>query len=170
MRNVVQDTTVEALVPLLMDNPRGLLLARDELNGWFGSFDRYASGKGGADEAHWLSMHSGNSFVVDRKTSDRTTLRVPRAFVSITGGIQPKILQRVLGTKHIESGLAARILFTNPPRKRKRLPKAKISPDLLPINMSSLPSLFQSPLVIEEKRIFPPKLYIFKKLRLANQS
>ena len=36
-RFIVGDATVEALIPLLQDNPRGLLLARDELNGWFGS-------------------------------------------------------------------------------------------------------------------------------------
>src|SRR6185369_4270855 len=50
-RFIVSDTTVEALAPILLENPRGLLLARDELAGWIGSFDRYA-GKGGADSAH----------------------------------------------------------------------------------------------------------------------
>ncbi len=68
-RCIVSDTTVEALAPLLMANWRGLLMARDELAGWLGSFDRYAGkGKGGADAAHWLSMHNGESIVVDRKT------------------------------------------------------------------------------------------------------
>jgi hypothetical protein len=44
-----------------------VLLARDELSGWFGSFDRYAkAGKTGADSAHWLSMHNGESVTVDR--------------------------------------------------------------------------------------------------------
>ena len=46
-RFIVSDTTVEALAPILLANPRGLLLARDELAGWIGSFDRYA-GKGKA--------------------------------------------------------------------------------------------------------------------------
>jgi hypothetical protein len=45
VRYVVSDTTVEALSPLLLANPRGLLLARDELAGWLGSFDKYAKGK-----------------------------------------------------------------------------------------------------------------------------
>jgi hypothetical protein len=47
-RFVISDTTVEALAPILSANPRGVLLARDELAGWFGSFDRYSSGKGGS--------------------------------------------------------------------------------------------------------------------------
>ena len=93
-RCIVSDTTVEALAPLLLANPRGLLLARDELAGWIGSFDRYAGGKGGADAAHWLSMHNGESIVVDRKTGIPRTIYVPQAAVCVCGGIQPAILHR----------------------------------------------------------------------------
>jgi hypothetical protein len=61
-RFIVSDTTVEALAPILLANPRGLLLARDELAGWIGSFDRYAGkGKAGADSANWLSMFNAES-------------------------------------------------------------------------------------------------------------
>jgi len=45
-RLLVSDTTVEALAPILLANPRGVLMARDELAGWTGSFDRYAGSKG----------------------------------------------------------------------------------------------------------------------------
>jgi hypothetical protein len=128
VRFIVSDTTVEALAPLLLANPRGLLLSRDELAGWFGSFDRYAGGKGGADSAHWLSMHNGEAIIVDRKTGDPKTIYVPQAFVSVTGGIQPTILHRALGVEHRESGLAARFLLTCPPRKRKQWTEADIGP------------------------------------------
>jgi hypothetical protein len=68
-RFIVSDTTVEALAPILLANPRGLLLARDELAGWIGSFDRYSSkGKAGADSANGLSMFNAESIIVDRKT------------------------------------------------------------------------------------------------------
>lgn len=127
-RWIVSDTTVEALAPLLLENPRGLLLARDELAGWIGSFDRYAGGKG-ADEAHWLPMHNGESVVVDRKTGNPRTIYVPQASVSVTGGIQPAILHRALGIVHRESGLAARLLLTGPPRKPKRWTEADIDPE-----------------------------------------
>lgn len=92
---VVSDTTVEALAPILQANPRGLLLARDELAGWIGSFDRYA-GKGGAgaDSANWLSMFNAESIIVDRKTGVPRTIHVSQAAVCVTGGIQPGILQR----------------------------------------------------------------------------
>ena len=128
-RCIVSDTTVEALAPLLLANPRGVLLARDELAGWIGSFDRYAGGKGGADAAHWLSMHNGESIVVDRKTGNPRTIYVPQASVSLAGGIQPAILHRALGIEHRESGLAARLLLTCPPRNPKRWTEADIDPD-----------------------------------------
>jgi Protein of unknown function (DUF3987) len=127
-RWIVSDITVEALAPLLLANPRGLLLARDELAGWIGSFDRYAGGKGGADAAHWLSMHNGESIIVDRKTGNPRTIFVPQAAVCVCGGIQPAILNRALGIEHRESGLAARLLLTCPPRKAKRWTEADIDP------------------------------------------
>ena len=45
-RYLADDTTVESLAGLLRNQPRGLLVARDELAGWMGGFDRYANGKG----------------------------------------------------------------------------------------------------------------------------
>jgi len=127
-RMVVSDTTVEALAPILLANPRGVLLARDEIGGWLASFDRYSGGKGGADEAHWLSMHAGESIIVDRKTGTPRTIYVPSASVSVTGGIQPGILDRALGAEHRESGLLARLLLAMPPRRAKRWSEAEISP------------------------------------------
>jgi 5S rRNA maturation endonuclease (ribonuclease M5) len=130
VRYVVSDTTVEALAPMLLANPRGVLLSRDELAGWIGSFDRYASGKGGADASHWLSMHNGDSIIVDRKTGFPRTIFVKQAAVSVCGGIQPGILNRALGKEHRESGLAARLLLTCPPRLPKRWTDADIDPAL----------------------------------------
>jgi hypothetical protein len=126
-RYIVSDTTVEALAPILLANPRGLLLARDELAGWTGSFDKY-SGKSGADSANWLSMFNGESIIVDRKTGLPRIIHVPQAAVCVVGGIQPGILQRALGMEHRESGLAARLLLTCPPRKAKRWTEADIDP------------------------------------------
>lgn len=128
-RFVVSDTTVEALAPILLSSPRGLLLARDELAGWIGSFDRYAGkGKAGADSANWLSMFNAETIIVDRKTGIPRTIHVPQAAVCVTGGIQPAILKRALGLEHRESGLAARLLLTYPPRKVKRWTEADIDP------------------------------------------
>ncbi|TVQ57334.1 MAG: DUF3987 domain-containing protein, partial [Phycisphaerales bacterium] len=126
-RYIVSDTTCEALAPILLGNPRGVMLARDELNGWLGSFDRYAkTGRGGADSANWLSMHNGESMTIDRKTGNPPTIHVPSAAVSVTGGIQPGILGRALGAEHHENGLLARLLFAMPPRAVKQWTEADV--------------------------------------------
>ena len=84
-RFIVSDVTVEALALLLRNAPRGVLLARDELVGWIGGFDRYRQGRG-ADAHQFLEMHRAGRLIVDRKTGDHRTITVPRAAVSICGG------------------------------------------------------------------------------------
>ncbi len=135
-RLLCSDVTVEGIAVLLEDNERGVLLARDELAGWIGSFDRYSQGKGG-DAPHWLSMWSGGQLIVDRKTGDRKTIYVPRAAVSVAGTIQPDTLRRVLGAEHLENGLAARLLLAQPPRSVKRWTETEI-PESLDRNMATL--------------------------------
>jgi len=121
------DTTIEALAVLLLQNWRGLLMVRDELAGWLGGFDRYAQGKG-SEVAKWIEMHGGRSIMVDRKTGQSRTIHVPRAAVSVAGGIQPATLQRALGRAYFENGLAARLLLANPPRRAKRWTEAEVDP------------------------------------------
>ena len=129
VRYIVSDTTVKALAPILAGNPRGLMLGRDELSGWIGSFDRYTGkGKASADAASWLSMHSAESITVDRKSGDPRTIHVPHAAVCISGGIQPDILARALTPEHRECGLAARLLLAYPPRRVKRWTEADVDP------------------------------------------
>lgn len=127
-RTWADDLTVEALAILLLEQPRGLLVACDELASWFGGFDRYAQASGG-DSARWLEMHGGRSMVVDRKTGEPKTICVPRASVSVTGGIQPGVLERSLGRHHRESGLAARLLLAHPPRKPKKWTETAFDPE-----------------------------------------
>ncbi|MEW4452748.1 DUF3987 domain-containing protein [Bremerella sp. JC817] len=123
---VAEDTTIEALAELLGDQPRGLLVARDELSGWLASFDAYKKTKG-ADVSHWLSMHRGGELLVNRK-GGRKRIRIASASVSVCGGIQPTRLASLLGTEHFENGLAARLLLAKPPRKPKRWTDDDLTP------------------------------------------
>ena len=118
-RYLASDVTVEAIAALLQANPRGLLVCRDEMSGWFESFGRYSNAKG-ADLAQWLEFHRAGYLIIDRKSATPPTIVVPLAAVSLTGTIQPGILQRALSRAHFESGLAARILCAMPPRSQKR--------------------------------------------------
>ena len=111
---MVEDTTTEALAVALSENPRGLILAADELNAWLANMDRYA-GKGGGDEAFFLKAYSGRSHNVLRRGGGR--LHVRQAALWITGTIQPGVLRRSLSVERKESGLAARMLLAAPPRR-----------------------------------------------------
>jgi hypothetical protein len=126
-RWTVTDTTVEALAPLLADNPRGLLLSRDELSGWLASFDQYRGrSRTSSDAAHWLSMYSGQSIRVDRKTGNPRSISVASAALSVCGTIQPGVLHRALGAEHRENGMLARLLLVWPPRQVRRWTDAGI--------------------------------------------
>ena len=113
---IVDDTTPEALVEILEQNPFGVCLPKDELSGWIGGFDAYSSKKAEKDLAFWLAVHGGRSYRSNRKTEKKLAIASTPA-VSICGGIQPGILRKIL-TKNehfFEAGLAARILFAMPP-------------------------------------------------------
>lgn len=93
-RIVVADATIEKLGELLNENPRGLLMVRDELTGWLASLDREGHE---CDRSFWLECWNGTgSFVVDR--IGRGTVRIEACAVSVLGGIQPgKLAEYVRG-------------------------------------------------------------------------
>jgi uncharacterized protein DUF3987 len=124
---VLDDTTIEALAGVLRDNPRGVLVAPDELAQWFKSYDQYKS-RGGADRAKWLKLNTAGLLKVNRK-GDGVTI-VARAAASITGGIQTGVLRGILGMKEKDSGLAARFLFALPDRKPKRVRRVSHVPGI----------------------------------------
>lgn len=115
-RYLIDDITIEALAPILADNPAGVLVGKDELGGWLSSFDRY-SGKGGGDAARWLSTFTAEPLSVDRKGGGR--IYVPAAAVGICGCIPPRTFAKALGSDHVDNGLLPRFLVAMPPRRRK---------------------------------------------------
>lgn len=79
------DTTVEKLAELLGENPRGLLVSRDELSGLLRSLEKQGRE---ADRAFYLEAWNGTgSFEIDR--IGRGSSFVQALCVSVLGGIQP---------------------------------------------------------------------------------
>ncbi len=128
-RYLVDDVTVETLAPLLEEQPRGLTLCCDELAGWFGGFNQYRSGRG-ADVERWLSIHRAGPITVDRKTNHHFR-HIPRACISVMGGIQPKVMARVLANSELrDNGLMARLLVAMPPRQPKQWTESDVSEEM----------------------------------------
>lgn len=111
-RTVAVDTTVEALVGILANNPRGIAVHRDELTGWLRSMDQYKSGGKGSDRTHWLSMWDNQHLVVDRKSRVDEPIIVGLPFVSLFGGLQPSMIGEFGGS--MEDGMMERFLFSYP--------------------------------------------------------
>ena len=110
-RALVEDTTIEALAGVLENNPRGVLVVRDELAAWKRSMDQYRAGGKGSDRQFWLSAWSNSYVSVDRKgRSEPMVIAMP--LVGVFGSIQPAVLSDLGGDR--EDGLLDRFLFAYP--------------------------------------------------------
>lgn len=84
-RYQTQDGTVEKIGELLNENPRGLLVNRDELIGWFRSLDKDGREN---DRSFYLEAWNGNQgYTYDR--IGRGTLDIQATCLSIFGAITP---------------------------------------------------------------------------------
>lgn len=81
------DTAREAVPDLLRDNPRGLLIVRDELTGWVRSLNQYKGGRGD-DRQFYLSAWSGTFSLANRKGQAEPTI-VAHPFLTVMGGRPP---------------------------------------------------------------------------------
>ncbi|MCS3955560.1 hypothetical protein GGP81_002091 [Salinibacter ruber] len=120
------DATPEAVVKILEENPRGVLLARDELGAWLGSFDRYVNGA--ADLQFWVEVWQGFQASRDRVGEGNTTIDTP--VVPVTGTIQPGTLKEKLGEIHFDTGFAARLILCQPPTPPKRWTDADVTEEV----------------------------------------
>ncbi len=132
LRVEIDDVTVERVVDVLRQNPRGLLLLRDELGGFLAGIGEYKRGSL-ADAARWCSTYDAGRIQVDRK-QDGYQAFVPAAAVSILGGIQPATLGALYGERgsekdHVELGLVPRLMFAMPPEVEREPPRDRVPPE-----------------------------------------
>jgi hypothetical protein len=116
---VTNDPTIEKVARLVLENPKGLMLLRDELSGWIGSLDRY--GGAGGDRAFYLESYGGRPYAVDRM-KDPEPIVVPSLSVVILGGMQPDRMVTLIFSGD-DDGLAARFIYVWPERTSPQRPK-----------------------------------------------
>ena len=107
-RITVQRFTPEVLVKIHCENPRGIIVFSDEAKSWFGTFNQYSNS---ADEQMWCNFLNGDSF--NRDTITHGNWYLPKAFVSVIGGIQPVEFQKFI-KDNTENGLFDRICYFYP--------------------------------------------------------
>ncbi len=84
-RYKTNDATIEKIGALLLENPKGILIFRDELSGWLRSLQK--SGREGDREFFLEAWNGYGSYTIDR--IGRGTLHIPALCLSIFGGLQP---------------------------------------------------------------------------------
>ena len=100
------DPTIAKAARLSQANPRGMLLFRDELSGWFGGM---AGKEHGPDRAFWLQAWNGSAWTPDRVKDGDDEVTVRHLTWAIVGGIQPdKVASLMLAGD--DDGLSARFL------------------------------------------------------------
>lgn len=108
---IFSDITIEKVAVSLMNNPKGGLLAADELKGWFGTFQRYNNGNA---EQTYLELFSCTPLTVSRMT--RKTVHVRAPHLSIIGTTQDDVIHRTFKDA-ANNGLKERLLFVHPDAK-----------------------------------------------------
>lgn len=88
------------------NNARGMLFYADELAGWLNSFNEYKGGNG-ADRQFFLKSWSGGLENQER-VKDGGSFLIPDMYLSICGGIQPGVAQKLFGEGTLEDGMVQR--------------------------------------------------------------
>ena len=111
---LLDDTTMEAMVERLEDNPRGLFWPVDEFSGFFQSLDRYSrNGSGGEGKKKLIGTWESASISATRKSQNGISneMFVPQATVGIYGSIQPHLFSQLFSAQDLAQGLPQRFLF-----------------------------------------------------------
>ncbi len=105
---IISDSTEEARLKVIHNNPKGILCYYPEIKGFFDDMSRYSASDG---SAKLLRIYDGDDISVNRKSDDNPwDIRNP--FMNIIGDIQPALLSKAFGDpKFLANGLNQRFLF-----------------------------------------------------------
>jgi hypothetical protein len=114
---VLIDATMESIVKAHKNNPKGLVLMKDEIIGMFKDFNKYNNGGGEKDQL--LSLFNGKQLKVHRVSKD--TIHLSGTCVNIIGGVQPERINHFVSGDNKESGFYHRYLFARVEEDKPKL-------------------------------------------------
>lgn len=155
-QHLVTDFTPEALTDVHKFNNRGIGVYADELASWFKNFNRYNKG---SEEQFWLSVWSGKTIRINRKTSDPTYIPLP--FISVAGTIQPGVINE-LAENRIENGFLDRLLFVLPDNLKKEYwSETELNLTIVDNWHTIISNLLDAPIIQDEKNNPEPEILRF---------
>lgn len=138
----VDDPTTEALADAMETNPRGVLLASDELGRWLGGMGIYKRNGAIADVSRYCQWYGGRGAMILRKDRDRP-VTFAKGTLAITGALTLSSLHDLADRTVQESGLLARMLPCCPPVSPRRWTDDTITTKTTQAFHSLLDRLFQ---------------------------
>ena len=117
---VTGDTTPEALVEIMSNNPKGIIILKDEFNGFLKDITRY--NKNGHVE--FLTSSFGQEWNTTNRKGKSSELdsglkKQEKPILNIFGGIQDGLLHELATEGKDVSGFLARFLYVYPPKFNK---------------------------------------------------
>lgn len=134
---ILDDSTMEAAIERLDDNPRGLFWNVDEMSGWFESLDRYNRNGGGEAKKKLLSAWDSRQINYARKTNlgVANEITIKRGTMGIYGNIQPELITDLFTKNDLKQGWPQRFVYI---RARRFRPQSYPPPS---INLAVSPLL-----------------------------
>ena len=109
-RTIISDFTPEALIRVLDDNSRGIVVYVDEIMGMFNAVNQYSKGQ---LIEQLLTAFSGKPLDVSR-CSMPIPIHVERPFINIVGTMQTTRVHELVDKGYKDNGLLDRIIFVYP--------------------------------------------------------
>jgi hypothetical protein len=110
----IDDATMEVLPLILGDNPRGLIMIRDELTAFVLGMNQFKGGKGN-DRSNALKIWSGDRIIKDRVNHENhVPIRCAHPSLTILGGLTPDMLGSLIDPRGRADGFIDRFLLAYP--------------------------------------------------------
>lgn len=113
---ILTNCTPEALFKRLNENPRGCTIISDELPTFLDGINNYSKSD---QQSNFLTTWSNKPTTIDR-ISQPIPLFIETPFLSIIGGVQPRMLGRLFTSQKLDNGFYQRFLFAYPDNVHKQ--------------------------------------------------
>ncbi len=153
----LSDTTVEGMVKVFEDDPRGVILHRDEIAGLILGLNQYKAKGRGNDRQRLIELYDCQPWKIDRKGS---VVFIPNTGASIVGGIQPRVMPEVFENDSFDDGLIPRFLLSLSEQSNITFHRQGISKDVTGSWSDILSFCYGIPLRVGESGFVAP--YILK--------
>lgn len=109
-KSILSNFTPEVLNKRLEENPRGCTVVADELATFFEAMNNYSKGD---QIGVYLSFWSNQPTTIDR-IGNAIPLFISKPYLSIVGGLQPRVLNTAFPPNKLNNGFFQRFLFAYP--------------------------------------------------------